>query len=826
MLPARWRLAATGPGAPAPGDGAPWLEISGPVTAAAALRERGEWSLDGPARDFDAQDWWYSARFDAPEFAHGSVLGFDGLATLAEVSLNGQPLLSSSNMFHAHRVRIDEALRPRDNELLIRFGSVQAELARRRPRPRWRTPMVAHQQLRWLRTTLLGRTPGWSPPAAAVGPWRDVWCADALEASVAWRLQAEVVGGAGRVRLSLDAPPAWQREVEAAELVLERNGNACRAPLSGPFAQLEITRPELWWPHTHGEPALYEASLRVQSRDGSQRCIALGRIGFRTIEVDTANDGFAVKVNGERIFCRGAGWTPLDPVSLRSTPERCSEAVRQARDAGMNMLRLAGTMVYEEDHFYDACDELGVLVWQDFMFASMDYPLDDGAFAASATEEARRQLHRLSHHACLAVLCGNSEVEQQAAMWGAPAELWRPRFFHETLPELCATEAPALPYWPSSAHGGAFPHIASSGTTSYYGVGAYERPLDDARRSGLKFATECLAFANVPAASTLDRMPGGRDTRLHHPQWKSRSPRDLGAGWDFDDVRDHYVQRLFGVDPARLRHQDHDRYLALGRLATREAMQAAFAEWRRPGSDCGGAMLLFLRDLWAGSGWGVLDDQGVPKSVWHGLRGVLQPVAVFLTDEGGNGVMAHAVNESSQAREVVLEVAAWRDGEVRIAEGRRTLRLQARGGETTSCIDVLGRFLDLNHAYRFGPPTCDVIAARLLDGATGDVVAENLLFPLGLGDMLAQRGTDIGLQATAVEQSGDIASLTVSTRRLALDLHFDVPGWQAEDEHFHLAPGASRQVRLHRTRAGADFAGQLLALNTSAAVPVESSQKR
>jgi beta-mannosidase len=336
----------------------------------------------------------------------------------------------------------------------------------------------------------------------------------------------------------------------------------------------------------------------------------------------------------------------------------------------------------------------------------------------------------------------------------------------------------------------------------------------------LKFATECLAFANVPAPSTLARMPGGLDTRVHHPQWKSRSPRDLGAGWDFDDVRDHYVQRLFGVDPARLRHADHDRYLALGRLATSEVMQAAFAEWRRPGSECGGALLLSLRDLWAGAGWGVLDDQGVPKSAWHGLRRALQPLAVFLTDEGGNGVAVHAVNESDSPRDLVLEIAAWRDGEVRVAEGRRALRIDARGGVTLSCIDVLGRFLDLNHAYRFGPPSCDVIVARLL-GAADAVLAETFLFPLGMGELLAQRGAGIGLSVDA-DLQGENAQLTLRSRRLALDVHFDIPGWQAEDEHFHMAPGASRQVRLRRTRARAGLAGQVLASNTSTAVPVEA----
>lgn len=821
-LHAHWRLLATEPGAPAPDESAAWQAIAGPMTVAAALRERGEWSLDAPARDFDAQDWWYHARFDAPAFAQGTLLGFDGLATLAEVFLNGRPLLSSTNMFQAHRARIDEALREKDNELLIRFGSLHAELAHRRPRPRWRTPMVAHQQLRWLRTTLLGRTPGWSPPAAAVGPWRDVWCADAVDGAFDWRLQAALDAGVGRVQFSPGAPDGWWRQVESAQLVLEHGGRSWRQPvMPSRDTLLEIPGPTLWWPHTHGEPALYTASLQLQSRDGSRRELPLGRVGFRRIELDTAGDGFAVRVNGERIFCRGAGWTPLDPVGLRSSPEACHAAVRQARDAGLNMLRLAGTLVYEEDHFYEACDELGVLVWQDFMFASMDFPFGDAGFADSATEEARQQVERLSPHPCLTVLCGNSEVEQQAAMWGAPPELWRPAFFHATLPALCAAQAPGTPYWPSSAHGGAFPHVASSGTTSYYGVGAYERPLDDARRSGLKFATECLAFANVPGADALERLPGGLGTRVHHPHWKARSPRDLGAGWDFDDVRDHYVQQLSGVDPARLRHADHDRYLALGRLATSEVMQSAFAEWRRPGSPCAGALLLMLRDLWAGAGWGVLDDKGAPKSGWHGLRRVLQPLAVFLTDEGGNGAMVHAVNESAEARDLTLEVVAWRDGEVRVAEGRRPLRLGPREGVTLSCIEVLGRFLDLNHAYRFGPPACEGIVARLLD-ASGATLSESFLFPLGLGELLGQRGVDIGMAAQVERREGS-ALLTVRSRRLALDVHFDLPGWQADDEHFHLAPGASRQVRLHRTRPGAALAGQVLASNTSTAVPLEMS---
>lgn len=819
LLAARWQLCATEPGAPRPDEGAAWQAMPGATTVAGALREAGRWSLDGPAQDFDAHDWWFVGRFDAPTGL--GRLRFEGLATLAEVSLNGQPLLASTNMFRTHEVDAGPLLREHGNELVIHCSSLQSALARRKPRPHWRTPMVSHQQLRWLRTTLLGRTPGWSPPVAPVGAWRDiVWVEDGFDAS-ACRLRATVVDGSGV--LTFDCPEAlWPAPgLESAHLVLRRGRQEFRRAMDGPRTTVSVSRPALWWPHTHGEPALYEAAVSLQWRDGHSTDVALGSVGFRTIAIDQAGGGFRLRINNVPVFCRGGGWMPLDPVTLRSTPQACRQALEQVRDSGMNMLRLAGTTVYEEDHFYASCDALGLLVWQDLMFASMDYPFEDTTFASDVTEEVRQQLQRLHRHASVAVVCGNSEVEQQAAMWGAPRDTWRPAFFHETVPALCAKLAPDLPYWPSSAHGGAFPHQANTGTTSYYGVGAYERDLDDARRSGLAFATECLAFANVPAPSTLERMPGGLATRVHHPQWKSRSPRDLGAGWDFDDVRDHYVQRLFGSDPARLRHADHDRYLALGRIATAEVMRAAFSEWRRPGSSCGGALLLQLRDLWPGAGWGVLDDEGVPKAPWHALRSALQPVAVLFTDEGGNGIDLHVLNETTRPCKVELRLTAWRDGEVKVAEGWLPLEVPAHGGRTLSCIDVLGQFLDLNHAYRFGRPGCDVLQATLRSG-DGGTVATAFHFPLGLADIAVPR-RDLRLTASA-QTDGDEGWIDIGSSHLALGVHFDIPGWLPQDEHFHLAPEEQRRVPLRRSRPGAVLSGNVLAINAVQAVPVEAGQ--
>jgi beta-mannosidase len=828
LLLANWLVCARAPeveGRLGPPDAAEWTLLPRLLPAAGALRELGRWSLDGPVRRFDAEDWWYRLSFDAGQRSEAErmVLGFDGLATIAQVWLNGKELFSSSNMFVSHEVDVSNALRDCGNELLIHFKPLDTALSVPRKRPRWRTPMVAHQQLRWFRTTLLGRTPGWSPPAAVVGPWKDIWLERRnLPQAKDIRVDARVEGSIGVVecRLKLQAPSS--QRFDAVVLQLERRGQIHSQQLqghqSGDFSgDLYLQDVDLWWPHTHGEPALYNASLKIRIGAVEQELlIDLGKFGFRTIRLDQADGDFSLHVNGVRIFCRGACWTPLDAVTLRSTPEACRSAVMQARAAGMNMLRVAGTMVYEEDHFYDACDEEGVLVWQDFMFANMDYPGQDAEFTDSVLIEARQQLLRLQGTACLAVLCGNSECEQQAAMWGVPREQWQASLFNVTLPQLCADLAPGVPYWPSSAHGGSFPHQANAGTTSYYGVGAYLRPLDDARRAGLKFATECLAFANVPAPSTIERMPGGLAGRVHHPGWKERSPRDLGAGWDFDDVRDHYLGLVFNIDPVKLRYSDHERYLVLSRMATGEVMTATFAEWRRPGSSCRGAMILMFRDLWAGAGWGLVDDTGVPKACYHYLKRVLQPVSILLSDEGVSGLFLHVINERAEEKHVEIEVAAWRDGDVRVAFGEKSLTLPARSSQSMACLDLLGHFVDLNYAYRFGPMTCDVVALTLRDAA-GVQLGRSFHFAGGLS---AGTETDIGLRAHARMLDSGTAVLTVETKLFAQGVYFDIPGFSADDEYFHLPPASTIHVTL-TSSGGHPLAGSVYAANSDRGARIE-----
>lgn len=806
-----WRLCASAPGrfaSPADlpsDDDATWLAVPrlGPV--ADVLRQLGQWSLDGPVRRFDAEDWWYRLRFDIGDLP-GMELGLDGLATVAEVWLNGEPILSSSNMFMAHRVPVGQRLKPQGNELVIACRSLDQALTQRRPRPRWRAPMIENQQLRWFRSTVLGRTPGWTPPAAVVGPWRGIWLAPRPPVALAWRAwqntveQAEGTSAACAdfgCRFALADGIALQ----GVRLQLSRKGQdwVTEMALSPDEAEpawraaLRIEDADLWWPHTHGEPALYTAQLQVRIKGQPDALsLPLGEVGFRTVHVDRSDDGFAVHLNGVRVFCRGACWTPLDIVTLDGPDAQAyADAIGQVREAGMNMVRLGGTMHYEADAFHDECDRQGVMVWQELMFANMDYP-ETPEFVASVLAEVAQQHQRWQGRPSVTVLCGNSEVEQQAAMFGATRDRWAPALFHETLAQACKQALPDVPYWPSSAHGGAFPHQGDVGTTSYYGVGAYMRPLDDARRANLKFATETLAFANIPEPAGMARLPGGLGLRVHHPGWKARTPRDLGAGWDFEDVRDHYVAQLFGTDPTRLRYSDHERYLTLGRVAVGEVMAATFAEWRRAASPCGGALVWFLRDLWPGAGWGIVDSAGQPKSAYYGLKRALQPLAMAFSDEGGNGLYVHVNNDGARPLQAEIEVTAWRHGHTQVGQGRQAIELPAHGARSWPLMAWFDWFADWSYAYRFGPVSAQVLSAVLRD-TEGRELARAFAFPTGHALPMER---DVGLNATATPVAPGVFTVRIGAGHFAQAVHLDVDGFVPDDAYFHLAPGQFHTVTL------------------------------
>jgi beta-mannosidase len=791
--------------------GAPgWLPALVPGTVASALQANGLWDIHAP-RDLDAEDWWYWTTFDAPQHVAGSSchLVFDGLATLAEVWLNGRRLLATDNMFRAYRVDVGLDLRPR-NELVIGFRALSEDLKKKRPRPRWKTKLVNHQQLRWHRCSLLGRIPGWSPPVPAVGPWRAIRLETGRFAVSDVRLASRVDGADGVVTLHARVHAA--APIETARLRLGDCEVAAdvREDAHGWLlhAVLRVPNPPLWWPHTHGEQPRVECSLQIDAGAG-RHTVSCGKVGFRRLEVSETG-GFAIEVNGVPIYCRGACWTVSDIMTAGGSEESVARDLRLAREAGVNMLRIGGTMLYESDHFYRLCDELGILVWQDFMFANMDYPVDDPAFAANIEAEAKYQLGRLSAHPCIAVYCGNSEVEQQAAMLGAQREFWRNRWFASRLPELCAEYSPGSVYVPSSPSGGVLPFHVRDGVAHYYGVGAYLRSPQDVRRADVAFTSECLAFANIPGPEAVNALTGGGAPVVHHPLWKQRVPRDSGAGWDFDDVRDFYLQQFFAVDPVRLRCFDMLRYLQLSRVVSGEMMAQVFAEWRSGHSRNRGGLVWFFKDLWPAAGWGIVDSLGLPKAAYYYLRRSWRARQITMTDEGLDGLHLHVTNETAEPLHGSVELLLLRDEHVEVVRKEVPCQLLPRARQTFASAAILDGFFDVTYSYRFGPPQHQVAVATLFDDQRR-VLSEACYFVTAREPAFLPA---VQLDVAAQPIGAGCYQVALHSDHFLHSVSFEAKGFLPDDNYFHLPPSRHKLVRFRPIEDQATkFRASLEALN-------------
>lgn len=761
---------------PAQTDALAFAPAQVPGSVAASLIAAHRWTWDAPPA-LDAKDVWYvsTIRGDGPH-----MLAFEGLATYAEVWLDDVPILRSDNMFVTHRVPVTLAGAHR---LSIRFRALAHALAGRKGRARWRPRMIQPSELRFARTSALGHMPGFAPPAPPVGPWRPVHLLALAEpALLAARVSSRLDGADGLVRVELD----FDRAPRHAPVIACGDAEARLWPTTGRrFAgTLRLRAVERWFPHTHGAPALHDVRLGI-----GEAWTILARTGFRSIEADRGADGagFALRINGVGVFCRGAVWTPLDPIGLQNDPALLSRTIALAREAGVNMLRVGATSVYETDEFHRACDAAGILVWQDFMLSNFDYPGGEPDFAASLRDEARGFLERTSFSPSLAVLCGGNEVYQQAAMMGVAEANWRSSLFEETLPEICAAARPDAIYVANSPSGGALPFHSDSGVAHYYGVGAYRRPLEDARRANVRFASECLGFANVPEARALREDFG--PAPLDSPLWRARIPRDQGAAQDFEDVRDHYLGVLYDVDPLALKRESPDLYLDLSRAAVADIVEATIGEWRRPGSSCAGALLWFWKDLWASSGWGVLDWRGLPKSPYWAMRRAFRSVQVVLADEGVNGLHVHCLNERPDPFVGRLALRCYKDGAAPIMSADRDVVVAPRAALSLRDCDLWGAFFDTTYAYRFGPPAHEATVAALFDGQ-GVKVAETWHFPLGRPAALLQPA----LRAEVVEDAGGYG-LRLAGDRLALSVKIEDEHGVPRDNWFHLAPDEERIVR-------------------------------
>ncbi|HEY5390154.1 MAG TPA: hypothetical protein VIJ83_06315 [Solirubrobacteraceae bacterium] len=797
-----------------------WSRAQVPGTVA------GPFSWDVDAASVDGRDWWYRCAFEAEAVGPQEqvVLVFEGLATLAEVYLNGRLVLESESMFEVSRIDAGSLLEPL-NELAICFRALAPRIAEpRRPRARWRSALVADQGLRFQRTMLIGRATGFASGPPVVGPWRPVRLerhrllgVESLELRPRLRDDGSgVLAIAARFHEVAGA-------VEAAFIEVSGHGQTQRAQLELANArargEVALADVALWWPHTHGTPSLYDVRLGVRL-DGHDVDINCGRIGFRALEAASsiADDGLRLRVNGVEVFTRGAVWTPVDALGARPGSAGPRAALERMRDAGMNLVRVPAVGAYETRAFHDACDELGLLLWQDFMFAGLDYPQEDAAFVEAVRSEAQEVMANLAGRPSLAVICGSSELAQQPAMLGLELDPACEPLFAEVLPDVAAAAGADAIYIPTTPWGGALPFRPDRGLAHYYGVGGYLRPLSDARASGVRFASECLALANVPERSAIEQIAPGAGA-FARASWKRGVPYDAGSASDSEDVRDHYLRELFGADPVALRTLDHERYLELSAALTGELMAEVLGEWRRGASACSGALIHWLSDLRPGAGWGILDHDGTPKAAYHHVRRALAPLAIWSTDEGLSGILIHVANDGPESVRARLRLALYRDGEINVGEAQRDLDLGAHSTQALDAEELLGRFADVSWAYRFGPPAQDVVAATLTSRDTGEQLAQSFRLPAGR-PLEREPAAVLGASAT-LEEEGE-AGVSIETRRFLYGVRVEVPGCAPSDDAFSVEPGGRRSVAL---RGVPQSGGSITALNLRGRLPISSVRK-
>jgi beta-mannosidase len=390
---------------------------------------------------------------------------------------------------------------------------------------------------------------------------------------------------------------------------------------------------------------------------------------------------------------------------------------------------------------------------------------------------------------------------------------------HDVIPAVVGRTAPGLvrvSSSPTSPPGDdALATHVGTGIAHYFGVGGYRLPLSDVRQARVRFAAECLAFSIPPSDAAIEAEFGSLAVAGHHPRWKAAVPRDNGAPWDFEDVRDHYVRTLFGEEPSTVRWSDPQRYLALGRAAVCEAFAATLGYWRRPDSGCDGALVLALRDFEPGAGWGLLDSDGRPKAPWFVMRRMSLPVAVLLAEDGLDGLRIDAVNDSDHEVVGELRVQVHTRTGARAFDVTEPVTVAAHAARRWSLDTVLGRFTDATHVHRFGPRGYESVTV-LLSSEDG-VVAESVHLVGGPARALERT---VGLTAVARQTASGDWVVDVGTDGAAQYVHLELRGFEPEDSWFHLPPGGARIVPVRRTGTADAVTGHVRALNSMTVAPV------
>ncbi|HBB97186.1 MAG TPA: hypothetical protein DC054_17550 [Blastocatellia bacterium] len=744
-------------------------------------------------------DWEYQTTFNltAGLLTRRNIeLVFEGLDTYANVFLNDELLIRTDNMFRTWRVNIKGPAKLGANTLRIHFRSpinevlpVMAKMAYELPASNDQGEKTsphtrkAPYQYGW----------DWGPRLVTSGIWRPVFLEAWDDARVndlhiqTREIRAAVANVTAEVEVIAD------KNVEATVIVdnlTDRTMAAQRRVYLTPGANhialnISIPHPSLWWPNGLGGHPLYTFKARLLI-NGRRIDVVSTRTGLRSLELrrqrDEAGESFTFVVNGVPVFAKGGNWIPADSFPSRITKDKYRELVESVRDTNMNMLRVWGGGIYENNYFYELCDEMGILVWQDFMFGCSLYPADE-AFLDNVRQEAVDNVKRLRNHPSIVIWVGNNEIESAWFHWGwkekLPAKLWDDylKIFYGVLPDVCKSLDPSRPYWPSSPSSNLQddPESQKMGDLHYWQVWHAAAPFTEYEKQFPRFMSE-YGFQSFPQIETVATYtePADRDVGSPVMMAHQRHPRG-------NQLIREYMLREY-PEP-----KDFESFLYVSQVLQAEGIKIGAEHLRRIMPHNMGSLFWQIDDCWPVASWSSIDYTGRWKALQYYARRFYSDILISPHEENGK-MNCYVVSDRLQATAAQLKVSLLDFEGHTLWNQQQDIQIAALNCKSYWNIPIDGLLAGKD------PKSVFLVAELLVEGKT---VSRNEHFFQPYKNLSLPRPQ---ISAESVRTRTGFR-VTLSSDELARAVYLAAPNYAGffEDNYFDLIPGRKVEVEF-RTR--------------------------